>query len=420
VQNDSQQQFFVQNSNIDSWTNAVWNQVFCGDNGAPAQSFASNSGDPGGPNSYTTLSSCGPTEQEPYLYEDSSGNLDVFVPSAGTGQTGPSWANGSTPGTSLSMSSFYVASPSSSAETINAALAAGDSILFTPGVYSLDEALDVTSADTKLIGLGFATLVPADGTAAINVADVAGVNLSGLIVDAGPVNSPVLVQLGVAGSSANHSSDPVTVDDLNVRIGGEEAGSATTAVVDDSNNSILDNVWLWRADHGAGQTGTPDQNGVGGGANGCWTCDVAQTGLAVNANDVSAYGLAVEHFEADEVDWNGQGGNVVFFQNENPYEVPSQSAWMSSPAQDGYPAFHVGGNVTTFQGWGMGSYSFFDQGADIENAMAFQAPDTSGVAFHDIFTRFLNGAGGIASVINGTGAAVNSSSNGPSDVVSYP
>ncbi len=212
----------------------------------------------------------------------------------------------------------------------------------------------------------------------------------------------------------------MTVDDLNVRIEGEEAGLATTAVVDDSSNSILDNVWLWRADHGVGQTGTPDQNGVGGGANGCWTCDVAQTGLAVNANDVSAYGLAVEHFEADEVDWNGQGGNVVFFQNENPYEVPSQSAWMSSPAQDGYPAFHVGGNVTSFQGWGMGSYSFFDQGVPIENAMAFQAPDTPGVAFHDICTRFLNGAGGIESVINGTGAAVNSSNPGPSDVVSYP
>jgi len=252
------------------------------------------------------------------------------------------------------------------------------------------------------------------------VADVAGVNLSGLIVDAGPVNSPVLVQLGVAGSTADNSSDPVTVDDLNVRIGGEVAGAATTAVVDDSNNSILDNVWLWRADHGAGQTGTPDQTGVGGGANGCWTCDVAQTGLAVNASGVSAYGLAVEHFEADEVTWDGQGGNVVFFQNENPYEVPSQSAWMSSSTQDGYPAFSVGSNVTSFQGWGMGSYSFFDQGVAIENAMAFQAPDTPGVAFHDIFTRFLNGAGGIESVINGTGAAVNSSNNGPADVVSYP
>ncbi|HEY0933545.1 MAG TPA: beta-1,3-glucanase family protein, partial [Trebonia sp.] len=299
VQNDSQQQFLVQNSNLSGWSNAVWNQVFCGDNGAPAQSFAANSGDSGGPSSYTTLSACGPTEQEPYLYQDSSGNLNVFVPSAQTGQAGPSWASGSTPGSPLSLNSFYVASPSSSAETINAALAAGDSILFTPGYYTLDESLNVTAANTKLIGLGFATLEPTKGTAAITVADVAGVNLSGLIVDAGPVNSPVLVQLGVAGSTASNSSNPVTVDDLNVRIGGEVAGAATTAVVDDSNNSILDNVWLWRADHGAGQTGTPDQTGVGGGANGCWTCDVSQTGLQVNASNVSAYGLAVEHFEAD-------------------------------------------------------------------------------------------------------------------------
>jgi Ricin-type beta-trefoil lectin domain-like len=419
VQNDSQQQFMVQNTNLNGWSNAVWNQVFCGDNGAPAQSFAGNSGDSGGPASYTTLSTCGPTEQEPYLYEDSAGNLNVFVPSVQTGQVGPSWASGSTPGTSLSLNSFYVASPSSSAETINAALAAGDSILFTPGYYTLDEALNVTAANTKLIGLGFATLEPTNGTAAINVADVAGVNLSGLIVDAGPVNSSVLVQLGTAGSTANNSADPVTVDDLNVRIGGEVAGTATTAVVDDSNNSILDNVWLWRADHGAGQTGTPDQTGVSSG-NGCWTCDVAQTGLTVNAANVSAYGLAVEHFEADEVDWNGQGGNLVFFQNENPYEVPSQSAWMSSPTQDGYPALHVASGVTSFHGYGLGSYSFFDQGAAIENAEAFQAPDTSGVSLKDLLTVFLNGAGGIQSVINGTGAAVNASNIGPSDVVSYP
>jgi hypothetical protein len=68
----------------------------------------------------------------------------------------------------------------------------------------------------------------------------------------------------------------------------------------------------------------------------------------------------------------------------------------------------------------MGSYSFFNQGVAIENAMAFQAPDTSGVQFHDLLTVFLNGSGGIESVINGTGAPVSSSFGGPSDVVSYP
>jgi hypothetical protein len=140
----------------------------------------------------------------------------------------------------------------------------------------------------------------------------------------------------------------------------------------------------------------------------------------VNGNDVTAYGLAVEHYQKYETVWNGQGGEVIFFQNENPYEVPSQSAWMASATQDGYPAFYVPSSVTTFQGYGMGSYSYFDQGVSIYNAMAFQAPDTSGVQFHDLLTVFLNGSGGINSVINGSGAAVNSSFGGPSDVVTYP
>ena len=115
--------------------------------------------------------------------------------------------------------------------------------------------------------------------------------------------------------------------------------------------------------------------------------------------------------------WNGQGGTVIFFQNENPYDVPSQAAWMSSSTQDGYPAFYIPNTVTTFPGYGMGSYSYFDQGVAIENAMAFQVPTTSGVAFNDLLTVFLNGSGGIESVINGTGAAVSSTNIGPSDVV---
>ncbi len=75
--------------------------------------------------------------------------------------------------------------------------------------------------------------------------------------------------------------------------------------------------------------------------------------------------------------------------------------------------------VTSFKGYGMGSCSYFDQGVSIENAMAIQAPQASGVQFNDLLTVFLNGAGGIESVINGTGAAVSPSNGGPSDVVSY-
>jgi hypothetical protein len=408
VGNYSQQQFFTRNSNIDSWTNGVWNAVFCGDPGAPAQSFASNAGDTGGPPPYTTLGTCPRSEEEPYLY-GSPGSYSVFVPSLQTNSNGPTWVNGNTPGTSLSLNTFFVVQPSSAVTDINAALAAGDNLLFTPGVYNVTSTINVTNPDTKIVGLGFPTLISSGGNATMNVADVSGVNISGLIFDAGATSSPTLLQLGTQGSTVSHASDPVTVDDVTFRIGGAEAGTAATAFIDNSNDSIIDNVWAWRADHGAGA--------------GTWTGDQSPTGLIVNGNNVLATGLAVEHFQKDEVIWNGQGGEVIFFQNENPYEVPNQAAWMKSPTQNGYPAFYVPSSVTTFQGYGMGSYSYFDQGVAIENAMAFQSPNVPGVQFHDLMTVFLNGSGGIQSVINGTGAAVSpsfSSAIGPSDVVTYP
>jgi Ricin-type beta-trefoil lectin domain len=405
VQNGSQQQFLVRNTKIGSWSNGVWNQVFSGDPGAPAQSFGSTPVGSGGPQPYTTLATSPVTEEEPYLYTDSSGNYNVFVPSVQTNSSGASWANGNTPGTSLPLSTFYVVNASSTIAQINAALAAGDNLLFTPGVYSYNQTINVTKADTKILGLGFATLIPTAGQTTINVADVGGVNISDLILDAGAVNSPTLLTIGTPGSTVSHASDPVSVDDVFLRVGGAAAGSVTDAFIDNSNNSILDDVWSWRADHGTGS--------------GSWTSDTAATGLTVNGNNVTAYGLAVEHYQQYETVWNGQGGTVVFFQNENPYDVPNQASWMASSTQDGYPAFYLPNSVTSFNGYGMGSYSNFDAGVPIENAEAFQAPNTPGVAFHDLLTVWLNNEGGIQSVINGTGAAVNSTNAGPVNLPNY-
>jgi len=406
VINGSQQQYLTRDSDLDGWTNGVWNQVFCGDNGAPAQSFAANSGHSGGPNPYTTLATCPVTQEAPYLYLDSAGDYQVFVPSPQKNSSGPSWANGATPGSSLPLSSFYVVDKSSTVAQINLALALGDNLLFTPGVYQVPQTIHVLHPNTKIVGLGFPTLVPTNGNVAMDTTGFGGIGLSGLIFDAGPEKSPALLQLGWKGFPLSNAGDPSTVSDVFFRVGGATAGTVDTAFVDNSNDSILDDVWDWRADHGAGA--------------GTWTGDQGDTGLVVNGDDVTAYGLAVEHYQKTEVVWNGNGGDVIFYQNENPYEVPSQDAWMAGPAQKGYPAFLVGSKVKTFQGYGMGSYSFFNQGVDIHNSMAFQAPQTPGVQFHDILTVFLTGSGGIDSVINGTGPAANASTGGPANVVSYP
>ena len=196
--------------------------------------------------------------------------------------------------------------------------------------------------------------------------------VSGLIFDAGATTSPSLLQVGTAGSATRHNSDPVSLDDVFFRVGGATAGSVTTPLIDNSNDSLLDDVWIWRADHGAGA--------------GTWTGDQSPTGLVVNGSNVTAYGLAVEHFQQNEVDWNGQSGTVVFFQNENPYEVPNQASWMASASQKGYPALYIPNSVSSFQGYGLGSYSYFNQGADIHNSMAFQVPQTSGVQLHDLLS----------------------------------
>jgi hypothetical protein len=395
--NGSQQQYFTQTSNLSNWNGSVWNQVFCGDNGAPGDVWS------GSGSQVTSLASCGPTEEEPYL-EWSGSSYEVFVPSLETNQVGTIWASGNPAGTTLPWSDFYVATPSSTTNQINAALAAGDDLILTPGVYEWGATINVPDANTKIIGLGFPTVVPTNGQITMTVADVPGVNISDVMFDAGPVNSPVLLQVGTAGSTADYSSDPVTLDDIFFRIGGATAGAATTSLVDDSNYSIIDDMWAWRADHG---------NGVG------WTTNTGATGLIVNGNNVSAQGLAVEHYQQTEVEWYGQGGTVLFFQNENPYDPPSQAAWMDG-SQDGYPAFQVEPGVTSFNGYGMGSYCYFDQGVAIENAEAFETPTISGDSFLHLFAVFLNGSGEIASVINGTGPAATSANDGsPQDVASY-
>jgi hypothetical protein len=401
------QQYLVRNSSIggaNGCPNGLWNMVYSGVEGAPAPVFT------GQCQQNTVLSASPVTEEEPFLYD--SGGFRVFVPAVQTNSDGPSWASGTEAGKSLPLSSFFIANPATPVPVINLALALGKNLVLTPGVYELSQPIVVSRPDTVVLGQGFATLVPQRGDSALAVLPDTGVKVSGLIVDAGPVNSRVLVRVGLPGVAAPHAADnPDTIQDVFFRIGGAEttATSATVSLLDNASRSIIDDVWAWRADHG---------NDVG------WTGNVGDTGLVVTGNDVTAYGLAVEHYQKTEVVWTGQGGTEVFFQNELPYDPPSQAAWMKSPAQDGYPAFAVGNRVKTFNGYGLGSYVvFIDTSATLYDAEAFEAPQVPGVQFHDVFGIYIAGSGGLQSVINGVGGPDTSTNPGnttPADVVSYP
>jgi len=407
VINGSQQQFLVRNSNLGGWSNGVWNQVFSGDAGAPAQCFPAQASC-GGP--YTTLATSPVTEETPFLYTDSSGTFSVFVPAVQHNTKGTAWAGGTGIGMSLPIQSFFVANPSTPTIAINMALSLGENLILTPGVYNLAAPIVVRRADTVVIGLGFATLVPQRGNAAMIVIPGRGVKVSGLIVAAGSDNSAALMAVGDPWVNDGSANDPDVVQDVFFRIGGATPGQATNSLVVNSSNAILDDIWAWRADHGSG---------VG------WTTNTADTGVIVNGNNVTAYGLFVEHYQENDVIWNGQRGTVVFFQNEMPYDPPSQAAWMAGPGVDGYAALLVSPNVTSFQGYGMGSYSFFNRGVDIFASNAFQVPATLPAgSLHDLLTIFLapaDGRGGILNVVNNAGGSSTiANPDVPASVASYP
>ncbi|MEV6625791.1 chitobiase/beta-hexosaminidase C-terminal domain-containing protein [Amycolatopsis sp. NPDC051106] len=394
----SQQQWYTRDSQLGSWNGGVWNMVFSGTSGAPANTF------PNPPE--TTLATTPVSRDVPYLYVDGTGKYRVFLPSLRTNASGPSWANGSTPGTSAPMSQFYVVKSGDTAASINNALAAGCNLFFTPGIYHLNQTLNVTKANTTILGIGYPTLVPDNGVNAMQVSDVDGVRLKGLLFDAGTTNSQALLTVGQSGSSANHAANPTTVQDVFFRIGGAIAGKATNSLIVNSANTIIDHIWAWRADHGnAGTVG--------------WTTNTADTGLVVNGANVLATGLFVEHYQKYQVIWNGQGGKTIFFQNEMPYDVPNQASWNAPSGVAGYAAYKVAANVTSHEAWGLGSYCFFDTNPAVSSYHAFEVPNTSGVRFHSLLTVSLNYRGTITHVINDTGG-VTPSGTVPVNVVSYP
>ena len=354
----SQQQFYSKNSNFGSWTGAVWNMVFSGVTGAPAPSF---------PASPTTVLATTPVSRDvPYLYF-ANGAYSVFVPSLQTNTSGTSWPN--TPGTSIPMSQFYVVKAGDTATTINNALNQNCNLFFTPGVYHVNQTINVNRAGTVVLGIGYPTIVNDNGVNAMQVANVDGVRLKGLLFDAGLTNSAAQLTIGTAGNTTSHASNPVSIQDVFFRIGGQFAGKTTVSLI-------------------------------------------------VNGNNVLATGLFVEHYQKYDVVWNGQNGKTIFFQNEIGYDEPNQAAFMNGSTR-GYAAYKVANTVTTHEAWGLGSYVFFNIDTSIFVDHAFEAPNTPGVKFHNLSTVSLGNAGMIQFVINTTGPQTPTNST-PATVTSYP
>ena len=400
------EQYMVRNSDIggaNGCPNGLWNTVYSGVHGAPAAAFS------GQCQQNTVVPTSPVTEEEPFLYTDPHGNYQVFVPAVQHDSSGPSWSGGTEAGASIPLSRFFVANPSTPVVAIDIALALGKNLILAPGVYDLDQPIVVSRADTVILGLGFATLVPQHGSAAIVVVPNDGVKLSGLIIDAGPVNSPSLLSVGFPGPA--NAGDPDLIQDVFFRIGGAESTpvSATVSLLDNASNSIIDDVWAWRADHG---------NDVG------WTEKQGQH--RPDRHRKQRHRLRPRRGALPEVRGDlERPGRLGHLLRERAALRPAQPVGLDGVADAGrlsrLPRQPGRQDASRATAWAAMSCS--QTTATLHDAEAFQSPNTPGVQFHNILAVWITGSGGDDSIINGVGGPVTSTNPGavePVDVISYP
>jgi hypothetical protein len=401
--NGSQQQWLTRNSEVASWSNGVWNQVFSGVVGAPDDSAF-----PDPP--YTTVAKTPVSREKPYLFVDSKGKYNVRVPAAKQNTSGTTWTAGTTAGRTIPLSDFYVAKPTDSVQTINFNLLIGKNLLLTPGVYDIARSIEVRLPNTVVLGVGHATLTAVNGAIPLDVADVPGVVVAGVTVDAGLKESPVLLRVGKKnGWDWSTPSNPTTLSDVYFRVGGPHVGKVDTALEVNSNDVLIDHTWVWRADHGVeGFTDTQR-----------WTTNTGRQGAVINGDRVTATGLFVEHFQKYNTTWNGDKGTTILYQNELPYDPPTQADWMNGSVE-GYAGYKVGAKVKTHALYGAGVYVFNQNNPTIHTENGFEVPNTPGVKLHHIMTVNLS-AGIVDHVVNGVGGPADTTNTGtPVFVKDYP
>jgi hypothetical protein len=281
----------------------------------------------------------------------------------------------------------------------------------TPGIYNIGQSITVTNGNTVVLGLGHPTLTAVNGAVPMRVADVPGVIIAGVTFDAGTVTSTRLLQIGQTNKSKNSTaSNPTTLSDVYFRVGGPHIGKVDIALEVNSNNVLIDHTWVWRADHGVEGFSSDTER---------WNTNLGRNGVVINGHNVTVTGLFVEHFQQYNIIWNGQNGTTILYQNELPYDPPTQADWMHDGVE-GWAGYKVGDQVKTHKLYGGGVYVFNQNNPSIHTENGFEVPETPGVQLHHIMTVNLS-AGTIDHVVNGVGGPADTSKIGvPVYIVDYP
>ena len=429
IRNSTQQQWFTRNSEFGRWTTSDINMVFSGVEGEVADTWPSPRN--------TIVESTPVMREKPFFVFDERQGFGVFVPDVQTQIKGIGWENG-TDGRFLPIADFYIADARrDTASSLNEALAEGRHLLFTPGIYRMEEPLRIDYGETVVLGMGLATLQTSEDNTegCVRIGDVPGVIVAGLLFDAGS-ECDVLMQAGNTVHGAP-SGEPICLSDLFFRLGGgllrradgvreqRKVGAETTLEIN-ADGVVGDNFWLWRADHGMSseplEPYTDEDGGLlpGAAASAEWAfwrnycvgwkgavySNYGKNGIVVNGDGVSVCGLMVEHYGEYQTLWKGENGYVCFYQSETPYDAPDQAAWKDGE-KNGFASYKVADGVTSHTAYGIGVY-YVCNGTGIRMDSAIEAPSAKGIRLiHMAAANFrTNDGNGIESVINGRGKGV--------------
>jgi len=383
VYSGQQQQWFSRNTNWEKWVGGAWNMMFMGVQNAPTGNWPEKP--------YTVINETPFVREKPYLIYDEQG-YGIKIPKIRQNSVGSGWVNNIKDDKTLRLKDFYLVNSNiDNSESINVALKKGKNLLFTPGIYSIDKSLKITRPGTLIIGIGMTTLQSTNGNSILEISDIDGVTIGGLMFDAGKIPSETLLRIGESNSKKSHQTNPTFLFDVYSRVGGPAEGSTASCMIINSNNVYVDNIWLWRADHG---------NGVG------WDKNKSANGLIVNGDNVTIYGLFNEHFQEYQTLWNGNNGKVYFYQSEMPYDPPKVDAWKHG-AIGGFASYKVSDGVTSHEAWGLGIYCvFYNAPVIVDNTI--ETPVALEENIHHKIIFWLNGnkQSIMKSIINGKGGQV--------------
>eukprot|EP00443_Scrippsiella_acuminata_P069050 CAMPEP_0115434294 /NCGR_PEP_ID=MMETSP0271-20121206/33069_1 /TAXON_ID=71861 /ORGANISM="Scrippsiella trochoidea, Strain CCMP3099" /LENGTH=732 /DNA_ID=CAMNT_0002859715 /DNA_START=101 /DNA_END=2296 /DNA_ORIENTATION=- len=370
-----QQQWLFRNMDMTGgiWCPTGWNYVFVGVKDMMQKTYTDCAGPVTG--KVTVAPTTPRIAEKPYLVqakddEDGGGKGEVwsiYVPQFHrNGTAGATQDHEAAAARKLRLvSEVFVAKPGQSAEEINKGMKGKKGLLLTPGLYELDRPLIVSTDGFVVLGIGFPTLVATDGRSAVEVAHgLTDVRVAGLLLEAGTPASrgkaDPLLRWGEAPSKAEHNgstsnssgSGPAGVmSDIFARVGsfhyrGCHVVRADTMVEINSDDVVLDNTWLWHADHDDCGTDPGNSLNVTGKSDEC----ISEHGLVVNGARTTAYGTAAEHMtKGDMVSWRGEKGEAYFYQSELPYHNDGYSS-------KGYVAYAVAPGVKEHLAYGMGVY----------------------------------------------------------------